>query len=178
MAVLSSVARFGRSCLCGPVSLAHGLNCAWLQCLSHLTFRLGIVPQTAVAFQTCVRKNGVMGMARCPESLLLRQEPMSSLTPAICTRQTARSCPSHIVHISHSQPHSHPPCAPPTTTSSTPTPSLTTCTCTCTHCAPSHHNNIPARLGTRQGALWHPHCPTHGAARPSRKYAASARTAS
>ena len=78
--------------------------------------RLGIVPQTAVVFQTRVRKNGVAGVERCPESLSSRQGPMSSSTPAIRARQTARSCPSHIVHISHSQPHSHPPRAPPTVT--------------------------------------------------------------
>jgi hypothetical protein len=60
--------------------------------------------------------------------------------------------------------------------SSTPAPSLTTRTRT--RRAPSHHDDIPARLGTRQGALWHPRCPTRGAARPSRKYAAGARTAS
>jgi hypothetical protein len=37
------------------------------------------------------------------------------------------------------------------------------------------HDALPARLGTRQGAVWPPRCPTRGAARHSRGSAAGAR---
>jgi hypothetical protein len=168
----------GRSRLCRPVGLAHGLNRAQLRRLSQFALEFGIAPQTAGVFQACVSKNGrgrergkvsgpglALVEARTHVLLDLCDPPPcpfrithSPPAPAfaLALAPAARASHNDVLHprtVAHHS-HSHLPRAPPTTTTS------------------------PARLGTRQGALWHP-LSLAGAARPTlRESVAGARTAS